>query len=162
MKLVESDSSLREICRSVEQRLRDALYLDKTELPVELLPNFESLHLKPEDPCAYRPKPPTILINSSSFFAHVFEFQAAALAHEIGHHVHDSGLLGKAPHYDNVSPCIVADWLVCVWGLFEGLREDRLDFYGEEYCEIFRACENEPEFFKRATQWYQAFLSRPR
>jgi hypothetical protein len=162
MKLVESDPSLQEICRAVEQRLRDVRYLDKTELPEKLLSNFESLPLKPNNPCAYDPKPPTVLINGLNFLTHAFDFQAAVLAHEIGHHAHDAGLLGSASHYETASRCIVADWLVCVRGLFDGLRHDRLEHYGKEYCEIFRLCKNEPEVFRRATWWYQVFLSRPR
>ncbi len=105
-----------------------------------------------------RPDCPHSPHNGSNFFQQSFDFQAAALAHEIGHHAIDSALVG-VEHCKQVSDCIVADWYVCIWGLFDGLREDRLEHYGKDYCDIFTHCRNEPEFFERIARWYQIFLS---
>ena len=161
MNLIESDASLAQVCRSLESRLQDIGSLDGIQLRVELLPNFEGLPIKPEERCAYDPKTCTILINGSNFFELPFDCQSSALAHEIGHHVHDSGLIGRATHYEMVSRCIVADWLACTWGLFEGLRDDCLKHYGAEYCEIFAVAANEKEFFHLMWVWNQVFLCHP-
>jgi hypothetical protein len=160
MNLIESDASLAQVCRSLESRLQDIGYLDGIQLRVELLPNFEGLPIKPENPCAYDPKTCIMLINGSNFFEQPFDCQKSALAHEIGHHVHDSGLIGRAAHYEMVSRCIVADWLACVWGFFGGLRRDRAEHYGKEYCEIFAMCGNEEEFFHRMKMWQDVFFCR--
>jgi hypothetical protein len=162
MNLVESDVSLARVCRSLESRLQGIGYLGGIQLGVPLPPNFEGLSAKPEGPCAYDPKTCTILINGSNFFEQTVDCQQPGLAHEIGHHVHDSGLVGRAAHYKLLSRCIVADWLACVWGLFGGLRSDRAEHYGKEYCEIFALCENEEEFFHRMKMWQDLFFCRPR
>lgn len=160
MKLTESAPSLQGVCRFVEERLQEFRYLSDGEIPVRLLQDFDSLRLNRNNPCAYDPIEGVILINGSHFFLHSFDFQAAALAHEIGHHAIDSALIG-VEHGRQVSHCIVADWCVCIWGLFDGLREDRLERYGREYCEIFTDCRNESQFFDRIARWYQIFLSSP-
>ena len=162
MKLVESDISLSRLCRFVEQRLREFHYLDGVQLPIILLPAFDSLSLPKEDPCAYKQKTRTILVNGPAFFLRSFECQASALAHEIGHHAHDAALIGRGRHSALLSRCIVADWCACMWGLFDGLKDARLERYGKEYCDLFACCDREGEFFERAVRWYQVFLATPR
>lgn len=168
MKLTESDSSLNEVCRTVEERLRDVGHLQGVNLPVTLLPNFNDLPLPvtPKDPTAYDGSKHTILVNARVFPALPQEVAQFALAHEIGHHTHETGITTSSPRFKGVHSCIVADWLAAQWGFGEGMRTERLEDRGEEFCDKLSAITSEAEFLTWVENWQSRFriarlLGRP-
>lgn len=166
MKLVESAPSLTEVCRAVEIGVQDVDDLATLELPVVLLPDFDSLsEAKSSDavrrsPAAYQLRERRILVNSVAFFHLPTDVAEAALAHEIGHSVcHRHSLMQRVRSYRELGECIVADLLACRWGFFDGLRKERLGSYGEQYCKILELWPNEDEFARRMAEWYQWYLT---
>jgi hypothetical protein len=111
MKLIESDSSLTEICRLIEERVRGVTCLENVNLPVVLLPNFGNLGfpVTPKDPTAYNRRKHIIFVNTSVFPSSPCENAQFAIGHEIGHHAHYIGIATSAPSFRNVHPCLVAD-----------------------------------------------------
>src|SRR5262245_3943906 len=121
MKLVESDPSLAAVSRSVEGRLQNVSCLAAVEIPIVLLPNFNDLGhpASPRDPAAYRRSTQNILVNGKVFPSYSTEAAQFALAHEIGHHAHHSGITVFRPEFRGVHPCMIADWLAAQWGFAE-------------------------------------------
>lgn len=171
MDLLESDPSLSSVCRAVEARVQGADEPANLELSVVLLLDFESLpdlRSLPEgkardvfrqSPTLYQVQPQRILINGANFFSLLPDVAEAALAHEVGHAVCERDSLMKLPRYKTLNSCIVADFLACRWGFCEGLRKERLESYGPQYCEILQLWGDEQEFIRRVSRWYQVFLA---
>jgi hypothetical protein len=167
MKLYESHSSLIPLCRTLEARLANVEQLANLDLPVCLLPDFESF---PEanfsaafrsTPAAYQIHEPKILVNGDRFLSLPFHIQQAAIAHEIAHAICQRTPLRLVdPDWGiPLSEEIVADFLVCSWGLLDELTEERSGSYGAPYCEILRMWPQQAEFVRQMTVWYQQKLS---
>jgi hypothetical protein len=86
MKLTESDRTLSEICRLVEEQIREVSHLRDLSLPVTLLANFNDLPfpVTPKDPAAYDGSKDVILVNAAVFPSLSSDVAQFALAHEIG------------------------------------------------------------------------------
>jgi len=135
-------------------------------LPVVLLPDFESL---PEatlgtsirlSPAAYQPQGQRISVNEAIFHALEPDVAEAVLAHEIGHALcHRDATMQRTPAYRLLGECIVADLLACGWSFFDGLRKERVQIYGAEYCEILSLWRDRDEFINRMSTWYQRCLA---
>jgi hypothetical protein len=167
MKLSESHSSLSPLCRTLEVRLANVEQLANLDLPVCLLPDFESF---PEanfsaafrsTPAAYQIHEPKILVNGDRFLSLPFHIQQAAIAHEIAHAICQRTPLQLVdPDWGiRLSEEIVADFLVCSWGLLDELTEERSGSYGARYCEILRMWPQQADFVRQMTVWYQQKLS---
>ena len=159
MKLVESDPSLAAVCRSVEARLEGISSLAEVEIPVVLLPNFDDLGhpVTPRDPASYRRSTQTILINAQVFLSYSIKAAQFALAHEIAHHAHRSGIAGFDRDFKAVHPCIIADWLATQWGFAEEIRMARLSDRGAQYCEKRITLSTEADFLPWAEKWEVRF-----
>lgn len=159
MKLIESHGSLTDVCRVVERRLRGVDYLRGVVLPVKLLMSFESLGapITSRDPTAYNRSTDTILVNAATFFSFPKNRAKFALAHEIGHHVHDTGIRTSLPELNSIHSCLVADWLAARWGFKQGLRSERLESRGKEYCDRLSQLTSESEFLAWAVDWDRRF-----
>ena len=133
MKLSESDSSLSSLCREVEIRLRSVDALDDLDLPVVMLPNFESLPESKDSPtarytpAAYQRLEKRIVVNGDVFPSLPSDVCEAALAHEIAHALyHRSPIIIRDPQSGiALDEEIVADLLACRWCFFDELTEDR-------------------------------------
>jgi Zn-dependent protease with chaperone function len=147
-------------------RLENVEDLDSFELPVVLLPDFGSLpeaHSHPAvrlTPAAYQVRERRIVVNGPAFFVLEADVAEAVLAHEIGHGAYhrDSSTI-RTNRYGMLGECIVADLLACRWGFFEGLRKERLQSYGLQYCQILELWPNESEYIARMETWYQCWLA---
>lgn len=167
MKLAESDSALSEVCRAIEIRLARFENLSDLALPVALLSNFDSL---PEaqtnasylsTPAAYQRSERRIIVNGQQFLPLCLDMQQAALAHEIAHAVyHRNPIVLSDPEYGiPLTEEIVADLLVCKWGFFVELRQERFQSYGARYCQILELWPEEESFVREMTIWHQQRLS---
>jgi hypothetical protein len=159
MRLTESDLSLADICRSVEQRMRGVRCLQGVDLPVILLPHFNDLGLpvSPKDPTAYNRPDDAILVNALVFPSRPPEIAQFAIAHEIGHHAHDVGITTSDMGFKIVHTCLVADWLATQWGFVQGMRIEQLATRGEEFCERLSTTASEKEFLEWVVDWERRF-----
>lgn len=121
MKLIEGDPSLVEICQLVETRLESVSCLATVEISVLLLKNFQDLRhpVTPRNPTAYNQTYHKILVNAEVFPSLSAKAAQFALAHEIGHHAHDTGISASLLGSNGVHPCLIADWLATQWGFAE-------------------------------------------
>jgi hypothetical protein len=96
MRLIESDPSLAAVCRLVEVRLGQISTLAAVEIPVVLLADFSQLGppVTARDPTAYNRSEKRIFVNARVFPSFREDAAHFALAHEIGHHAHDTGISG--------------------------------------------------------------------
>jgi hypothetical protein len=167
MKLSESDSSLCSLCRATELRLASAEELTDLVLSVVLLPDFESL---PEakissayrfTPAAYQRRERRIILHQGLFSALSSDVQQAALVHEIAHAAlqRQPVVLIDPVYRIPLSEEIVADLLVCRWGFFSELRQERIVSVGARYCEILELWPRKEELIHEMTIWYQTRLS---
>ncbi len=166
VQLQEAAPGLEGVCRAVEARTRHVPELARLLLPVVLLPDFDTI---PEaqssgatraSAAAYQLSDRRILINAAKFFQLASNVGEAVVAHEVGHAVcHRDAVMSRTPEYASLSECIVADLLACRWGFFDGLKAERLQSYGSEYCEALELWQNQPEFLGRMLRYYQRRLA---
>jgi hypothetical protein len=155
MKLIESDPSLSEICRSVEGRLQPISYLSTVEIPVVLLEHFNELGFRvlPKNPAAYSGSRKQIWVNAKVFPSFARGAAQFALAHEIAHHAHNTGIAGSLLGAKGVHPCLIADWLATQWGFAEEMRSERMVSPGPEFCDKLSSIWDEEELARWATEW---------
>lgn len=153
LKLTESDPSLSETCRAVEERLRHVSCLRGVSIKVVLRPNFESLGglVTPKDPAAYNYPSDSILVNHFVFASRPPKIAQFVLAHEIGHH-RCVKIVASSPEFKRAHLCLVADWLAAQWGFEHEMRIERQG-YGEEFCEGVSKKTNEREFLEWIVRW---------
>jgi hypothetical protein len=167
MRLIETDSSLSKTCRAIEKRTQEIADTASLELPVVLLPNFDSIPnataAARRSPCASQVSENRIIVNAFLFFDLEDDVAEAALVHEAAHglchrdKIVKRGLVHGIPMI--ASEEIVADLFVCQWGFFEGLRKERLQSYGSRYCEILEAWPNEEAFVREMIMLCQQRLA---
>jgi hypothetical protein len=89
------------------------------------------------------------------------DVQQAALVHEIAHAaLHRQPVVLIDPVYRiPLSEEIVADLLVCRWGFFSELRQERIVSVGARYCEILELWPRKEELIHEMTIWYLTWLS---
>lgn len=166
MQLTESATSLTRVCRCVEARLHGVTEVAALALPLVVLSDFESLHEATLgasirlSAAAYQLREQRIIVNEAIFYALEPDVAEAVLAHEIGHAVcHRDATMERTPAYRFLSECIVADLLACRWSFLDGLRKERLQIYGPEYCEILDLWRDPDQFINRMCTWYQRRLA---
>lgn len=155
MKLIESDPSLTAICRSVEVRLGGISTLAAVEIPVVLLADFSQLGppVTARDPTAYNRSENRIFVNARVFPSFREDSAHFALAHEIGHDAHDTGISGVLLGAKGLHPCLIADWLATQWGFSEEMRRERLADRGPEYCDELSSISTEEDLLLWAAGW---------
>ena len=155
MKLIESDPSLAAVCRLVEGRLQEIPSLAAVEIPVVLLPDFSQLGppVTARDPTAYNRSEKRIFVNARVFPSFREGAAQFALAHEIGHHAHDTGISGVLPGAKALHPCLIADWLAAQWGFSEEMRRERLADRGPEYCDKLSSISTEEDLLLWVAGW---------
>jgi hypothetical protein len=153
MRLIESDPSLAAICRSVEVHLGGISTLAAVEIPVVLLADFSQLGppVTARDPTAYNRSEKRIFVNAR--VSPSFREDAAHLAHEIGHHAHDTGISGVLLGAKGLHPCLISDWLAAQWGFSEEMRRERLADRGPEYCDELSSISTEEDLLLWAAGW---------
>jgi hypothetical protein len=167
MKLSESHSSLSSLCRAVEIRLRFVDALAGLNLPIVMLPDFESLPESKDSatvrdtPFAYQRREKRIIVNGDLFPSLASDVCEAALAHEIAHALyHRSPIVIKDPQFSiALDEEIVADLLVCRWGFLDELNKERFQSYGAKYCNILKLWRQEDVFAREMTIWHQQHLA---
>ena len=88
-------------------------------------------------------------MNGAVFFDLPYTRMVTAVAHEIGH--------AAIAALDEM----MADRLVCKWGLLSELKEERRISYGESYCQILDVWEDEAAFYDRMQAWeYERTVNR--
>lgn len=165
MRLIESDESLTKICRDVEEHVKEIDVLNDLVLEVVKL---ESLNSFPEaersqavhDSCAlYQCSSKTIFINYPSFKELSESIQSAVIAHEIGHAIaRRDRLIENNSKYMYLGPYaeeFLADRLACMWGYYEGLREERVRsrYYGEKYVSALACYHDEEIYIAKMSKW---------
>jgi hypothetical protein len=155
MKLVESGASLSKICRLVEVRLQGVSCLATVEIPVVLLKHFKDLGypVTPRNPTAYNRPGKRVFVNGEVFPSFREDAAQFALAHEIGHHAHDTKIAASLIGSKGVHPCLIADWLATQWGFSEEMRKGRLGDRGPEYCDKLSSIATEEELLLWASAW---------
>jgi hypothetical protein len=167
MRLVETDLRLSKNCRAVEMRTQGISDTARLELPVVLLANFDSLPdstaTDRRSPCAYQVRENRIIVNTSRFFDLENDVAEAALAHEAAHGLYHRDRIVKRCMFLGIpmlaSEEVVADLLACRWGFFEGLKKERLQSYGSQYCKILELWPNEEVFLRGMTMFEQQCLA---
>ena len=154
MRLNEDNMALASPCRSVERRLQDVSRLADLVLPVCLLSNFDhqaEVALRPfikMDPAAYRSSLGKILVNEMEFFKLPSPTADLVLVHEIAHAycclVDPS--FSERQEFSGVAksrlPEMLADLLVCQWGMEVELVQERQASCGSEYCQALQHWRN--------------------
>lgn len=162
MTLCESDTWISELCRTIENRLRNVTILNKLKIPIIIHETFDNL---PEAQtqktitktyAAYRCSTNEIYINCKLFQDLPLSIQEGALAHEIGHAVchRDQLLVTTHKKYQLIGDEYLADHFACSWGFFEELKKERQVSYGASYVDALSKWENESEFYDAFTKWH--------
>lgn len=159
--LTESSKEITDVCESIEKALVEISELNGLSLTVRLLENFDDHLEADENPwikntgVIYRNATQTIYVYHRTFSLLPDQVQEAAFVHEIARAFinHDS-LMDILTKYAKFGEEFLADYLVCKWGFFEGLRTERMSSYGQYYIKALIKYRDENEYIKAMNLWY--------
>ena len=141
MEIINSDTSLNDICVIIKQRLSECKDLENLYINVEVLINFDSLNTKNDafyknEPALHEVASNKVLVNASLFFKHKIEEQLAIFIHEIAHIYINKTNQKKLNNtiFGVLSEEYLADYFVCKWDFLKELIHERKNSFGIEYC----------------------------
>ena len=160
--LTDSSKEITDVCESIEKALVEISEFNGLSLMVRLLVNFDDL-LETDEKNSwikntgviYRNATQTIYVYRRTFSLLPNQVQEAAFVHEIARALvnHDS-LMDILTKYEKFGEELLADYLVCKWGFFEGLRAERMSSYGQHYIEALTKYRDENEYIKAMYLWH--------
>ena len=159
--LTESSKEITDVCESIEKALVEISELNGLSLTVRLLENFDD-HLEADENSwikntgvIYQNATQTIYVYHRTFSLLPDQVQEAAFVHEIARAFinHDS-LMDILTKYAKFGEEFLADYLVCKWGFFEGLRTERMSSYGQYYIKALIKYRDENEYIKAMYLWH--------
>ncbi len=159
--LTESSKEITDVCKSVEKALAEISELNGLSLTVRLLKNFDDLLEADESPwikntgVIYRNATQTIYVYRRTFSLLPDQVQEATFVHEIARaFINHNSLMDTLTKYEKFGEESHADYLVCKWGFFEGLKSERMSSYGQYYIKALNKWRDENECIKAMNLWH--------
>jgi hypothetical protein len=162
MTLIESDERLFAVLRSVEKIANTIPKLQNCTLRVKVLDSFSTGGAKAfkETPSRYSKSGQEIEVNASVFFSESEQNQEVFLLHEIAHHFLNVIDPNFNKSYLMLPEEIIADLLVCRWGLDKSLIAQRIIDYGSEYGNALKLWGNQTQFTNAMIPIYQRMIDK--
>ena len=161
--LTESSKDITDICKSVEKALAEISGLNELSFTVELLENFDGLLAEEKSQpiksaiAIFQNVTEIICVNRNALSIFPVQVQEAALARAIAcGSIHRDSLLSRLTKYaefGHFDKGVLADYLTCKWGFFEGLRAERVLSYGQHYVEALDKWHDEEEYLSAMYLW---------
>ncbi len=163
MELLTTEESLQDVCKSLELVLGADQAFDGQSIEIVRLETFDdfpeanTVQGVRETGACYRPSTNAVYLNWPVFGAYSIAVQASVLAHELGHAY--VARTGKVPEvYGSMTSMageeVYVDRLACLWGHGVGLREMRLQCYGENYVAALDKWPDESAYAKAMYLWW--------
>ena len=161
--LTESSEEITDICKSVEKTLAVISELNDLTFLVELMENFDRLSAEENN----QPIKSTIVIcqnvteiicvNRNALSIFPVQAKEAAFVRAIACSlIHRDSLMDRLTRYaefGHFDKGVLADYLTCKWGFFEGLRAERVLPYGQHYVKVLDKWHDEEEYLSAMYLW---------
>jgi len=161
--LTESSKEIADICKSVEKALAEISGLNDLTFLVELMENFDRLSAEENSQpiksaiAICQNVTEIICVNRNALSIFPVQAQEAAFVRAIACSlIHRDSLMDRLTRYAEFGyfdKGILADYLTCKWGFFEGLRAERVLSYGQHYVEVLDKWHDEEEYLSSMYLW---------